>query len=95
MAYVHLSQHSTFTVGGSMPQLGQHHLLHPTPHLTLQRCGAKVFPQTHGSSPTWEWLCKQISLIVMCVHIGCPPLFMGGSLMHKVIGDTLGLLLQG
>ena len=51
MAYVHLSQHSTFTVGGSMPQLGQHHLLHPTPHLTLQRCGAKVLSQTNASSP--------------------------------------------
>ena len=51
MAYVYLSQHSTFTVGGLMPQLGQHHLLHPTPHLTLQRCGATVFSQTCTYSP--------------------------------------------
>ena len=30
ITYIHLSQHSTFTVGGLMPQLGEHHLLHPT-----------------------------------------------------------------
>ena len=51
MAYVDLSKHSTFTIGGSMPQVGQHHLLRPTPHLTLQRCGATVSSQTCTSSP--------------------------------------------